>query len=224
MQFHLWPFKFSDLPGLGGYLPQLPAFKGETVIGEKALYPIVVQGVRDWVDAGGPDPSWVPTDTEELAADIAKKVDPLGALHAHHDKILSTGIRWAPKGTVGLLNATAWAIHAIEAANQAVKEVKANPSARIDKLLYGLTAVGGVGAGAVGEGGHVCRGRAGRAARASPPTPATPPPPPLTPPFAAQAYYKGKLVISSIDAVAAGKVSLAHLLLNPPRHNKTGAW
>ena len=152
MQFHLWPFKFSDLPGLGGYLPQLPAFKGETVIGEKALYPIVVQGVRDWVDAGGPDPSWVPTDTEELAADIAKKVDPLGALHAHHDKILSTGIRWAPKGTVGLLNATAWAIHAIEAANQAVKEVKANPSARIDKLLYGLTAVGGGGAQAPADG------------------------------------------------------------------------
>lgn len=62
----------SDIGQLGTNVSKIPAFKGEPVLGEAKLYPIVTNGINTWGAAGEPDPSWTPTDVELKAADIAK--------------------------------------------------------------------------------------------------------------------------------------------------------
>ena len=69
---HIWPFKVSDIGQLGPNVSAIPAFKGEPVLGEAKIYPVVTEGINTWFHEGGPAPSWTPTDVELKAADIAK--------------------------------------------------------------------------------------------------------------------------------------------------------
>ena len=69
---HIWPFKVSDIGQLGPNVSKIPAFKGEPVLGNAKMYPIVTEGINTWFGEGSPTPSWTPSDVELKAADIAK--------------------------------------------------------------------------------------------------------------------------------------------------------
>ena len=71
-KLHIWPFKVSDIGQLGPNVTKIPAFKGEPVLGNPKLYPIVTEGINNWFGEGQPGPAWTPTDLELKAADIAK--------------------------------------------------------------------------------------------------------------------------------------------------------
>jgi len=71
-KLHIWPFKVSDIGQIGPNVSKIPAFKGEPVLGNAKLYPVVTEGINNWFDQGQPSPAWTPTDLELKAADIAK--------------------------------------------------------------------------------------------------------------------------------------------------------
>jgi len=136
-QFHIWPFKPSDVSNIGNFTSK-PS-KTELMIGRGADYPVTARGMARWRAAGEPGAWWTPTDEELAAADLGAK---LGLPAAIAGRIASTKLSAGQKSnaTVGPLDVTAWAVDAIEAAHAAVQEAATHPAPLSSKLAREITA------------------------------------------------------------------------------------
>lgn len=126
-------------------------FKGEFIHGERALYPIAAQGMQDWRDANRSYLGWTPTDAQRAAIKDIESNKLLELAEAFDAKAQYAGEAYpvypgAPTDdTLPYLAppVTDWAIHAIVAANEAVKAardngIKGNPIAQlISEVKYG---------------------------------------------------------------------------------------
>ena len=134
-KLHIWPFRRSDVR-LGANISQLAPWKGEVIHGEVALYPLVAQAMQDWRNANRSYQGWTPTDADRAAIKdiekskilaLAESID-AHALWAGEVFPLWPGNASDPNEPPVLAPPlTEWAIHAITAANAAVKDAKANP-------------------------------------------------------------------------------------------------
>lgn len=122
-------------------MSKIPPFKGEPIIGEAKLYPIVTNGINTWFDDGSPDPSWTPTDVELKAADIAKWVNGPFAKFVNKGYAVNQsaiGNEFSPTPLPPdhvnpTWNAALAAIHAVEAANAAARDALAHPTKPVNK-------------------------------------------------------------------------------------------
>lgn len=134
-KLHIWPFRRSDVR-LGANISQLQPWKGEIIHGEVALYPLVAQAMQDWRDANRSYVGWTPTDADRAAIKDIEKNKILGLAEAIDAHALWAGEvfpMWPGNASnpneppVLAPPLTDWAIHAITAANAAMKDAKDNP-------------------------------------------------------------------------------------------------
>ena len=148
-KLHMWPYRRSDVR-LGANITQMKPFKGEFIHGERALYPIAAQGMQDWRDANRSYLGWVPTDAQRAAIKGIESHKLLALAEAFDAKAQYAGEAFpvypgAPTDDTTPYLAppvTEWAVHAIVAANEAVKAasdngIKGNPVAQlISEIKY----------------------------------------------------------------------------------------
>ena len=123
-KFHVWPFKPSDVSGIGNFTAA--PYKKEIIVGNTALYPIAAAGTAKWRADGEPGAAWKPDGDDLAAADALAKLKVTAGMLGAEGKDLTVSPR--VKGNVGPLDLTAWALDAIQAANDAAKDALAHPS------------------------------------------------------------------------------------------------
>jgi hypothetical protein len=134
-KLHIWPYRRSDVR-LGSNLTQLKPWKGEFIHGEVALYPLVAQAMQDWRAANRSYLGWTPTEDQRAAIKDIEKSKILALAEAVDAHALYAGEAFPlVPGTAANTSEppflapplTEWAIHAITAANAAIKDAKNNP-------------------------------------------------------------------------------------------------